>query len=185
MRPTKVTGQEQEPRPGWATQVAARTETAPEPQRMHSFSRTPEPALSPSAVHAAPSVPTAGTPVAAAPRCPLPHLSPPYGLTMDCPLRLDTRLRRPLPPSLALSLPAEALMLTHHEPGPASPPGYSHLCPWVATATGGPRCLRDSSVKHNGPRNRHAAPGIMPRLSLNALALGGTEKGRRVLTVSS
>lgn len=92
MRPTTVTGQEQEPRPGWATQVAARTATAPEPQRMHSFPCTPEPALSPSAAHTAPSVPTAGTPVAAAPRCPWPHLSPPYGLTMDCPLRLDTRL---------------------------------------------------------------------------------------------
>lgn len=182
MRPTTVTGQEQEPRPGRATQVAARTATTPEPQRMQFLSHTGAGPVTICCAHSA-ECSHGWDPVAAAPRCPWPHLSPPYGLTMDCPLRLDTRLGRPLPPSLALSLPAEALMLTHHEPGPASPPGYSHLCPWVATATGGPRCLRDSSVKHNGPRNRHAAPGIMPRLSLNAL--GGTEKGRRVLTVSS
>lgn len=40
MRPTTVTGQEQEPRPGWATQAAARTATAPEPQRMQFLSHT-------------------------------------------------------------------------------------------------------------------------------------------------
>lgn len=40
MRPTTVTGQEQEPRPGRAMQVAARTATTPEPQRMQFLSHT-------------------------------------------------------------------------------------------------------------------------------------------------
>lgn len=169
--------QEQEP-----SLVPGHTATTPEPQRMNSFSHTPKPDVSPSAVHTVLSVPTAGTPVAEAPQCPWSHLSPPYGFTMDCPLGLDTQLGCPLPQSLALRLTAEALMLTDHEPGPASFPGYSHLCPWVITATGGPRGLKDSSAKHSGPRNRHAAPGTMPRLSLDAL--GRPEKGRRVLTES-
>lgn len=85
-------------------------------------------------MHMVPSVPTAvtgpaGTPAAEAPQCPRPHLSLPYGLTMDCTLRLDTQLGTSSATERGPESYAEALTLTDHEPGPAPFPGYSRLYP--------------------------------------------------------